>query len=47
MQVHHDTAEEKGEIFSKMYDLRKNEMLEHGFDLAKINEIFNKYYLKK
>ena len=47
MQVHHATPEEKGEIFSKMYNLRKDEMLEHGFDLAKINEIFNKYYLKK
>ena len=34
----------QGEIFSKMYELRKDEMLEHGFDLAKINEIFNKYY---
>ena len=30
-----------------MYNLRKDEMLEHGFDLSKINEIFNKYYLKK
>lgn len=25
----------------------KKDMMEHGFDLAKINEIFNKYYLNK
>lgn len=30
-----------------MYEKRKQEMMEHGFDLAKINEIFNKYYLNK
>lgn len=47
MQVHYATPEEKDEIFAKMYELRKKEMLEHGFDLAKINEIFNKYYLRK
>ena len=46
-QVHHAVASEREEIFSKMYELRKDEMLEHGFDLAKINEIFNEYYLKK
>jgi hypothetical protein len=47
MQVHHATTTEKGEIFSKMYNIRKEEMLEHGFDLASINKIFNKYYLNK
>lgn len=47
MQVHYATAEEKGQIFAEMYEKRKKEMLEHGFDLAKMNEIFNKYYLKK
>lgn len=47
MQVHYATPEEKGQIFAKMYEKRKNEMLEHGFDLAKINGIFNKYYLNK
>ena len=47
MQVHYATKEEKGQIFSKMYDIRKKEMLDHGFDIAKINEIFNKYYLNK
>lgn len=43
-EVHYANLKEKGEIFSKMYELRKNEMLEHGFDLKEINEIFNKYY---
>ena len=47
MQVHYATIKEKGEIFAKMYDKRKQEMLEHGFDFAKINEVFNKYYLNK
>ena len=47
MQVHYATKEEKGQIFAKMYNIRKQEMLEHGFDLAKINEIFNKYYLNQ
>ncbi len=47
MQVHHAKAEEKGEIFSIMYNIRKDEMLEHGFDLAKINQVFKKYYLNK
>lgn len=46
-QVHYATKEEKGEIFSKMYETRKKEMIEHGFDLATINDIFNKYYLNK
>lgn len=47
MQVHHATIQEKGEIFSKMYNARKDEMLKYGFDLSKINDIFNKYYLNK
>ncbi len=47
MQVHHAVPKEKGEIFREMYNLRKDEMLEHGFDLRAINEIFNKYYLNK
>lgn len=47
MQVHYATKEEKGQIFAKMYNIRKQEMLEHGFDLAKINEIFKKYYLNQ
>ena len=34
-------------MFSKMYNIRKEEMLKHGFDLTKINQIFNKYYLNK
>jgi hypothetical protein len=45
MQVHHANKEEKKEIFLKMYNIRKEEMIEHGFDLAKIGEIFDKYYL--
>lgn len=47
MQVHYATSEEKGQIFAKMYEKRKTEMLEYGFDLAKINDVFNKYYLNK
>ncbi len=47
MQVHHANREEKCAIFLKMYNIRKDEMVEHGFDLAGINEIFNKYYLNK
>ncbi len=47
MQVHHATPQEKGDIFKKMYDIRKVEMVEHGFDLMKINSIFNKYYLNR
>lgn len=43
-EVHYANLKEKGEIFSKMYELRKDEMLEHGFGLKEINEIFNKYY---
>lgn len=46
-QVHYATPEEKGKIFKLMYDVRKEEIAKHGFDLAKINEIFNKYYLNK
>lgn len=46
-QVHYATLEEKKRIFFMMYEKRKLEMLERGFDLTKINEIFNKYYLKK
>lgn len=47
MQVHHAAPVEKSEIFSKMYNLRKDEMLNHGFGLTEINEVFNKYYLNK
>lgn len=43
-QIHYANNKDKGIIFSKMYEIRKEEMLKHGFDLAKINEIFNKYY---
>lgn len=43
-KVHYANTKEKGEIFSKMYELRKNEMQKHGFDLNEINEVFNKYY---
>lgn len=43
-QIHYANNKEKGEIFSKMYEIRKEEMLKYGFDLAKINEVFNKYY---
>ena len=46
-QVHYACEEEKREIFMKMYEIRKDEMLEHGFDIARINQIFNKYYLNK
>ena len=46
-KVHYANTKEKGEIFSKMYELRKNEMQKHGFDLNKINEVFNKYYKQK
>jgi predicted HNH restriction endonuclease len=41
MQVHYATPEEKGQIFAKMYEKRKQEMMEHGFDLAKINEVYD------
>lgn len=47
MQVHYATTEEKGQIFAEMYEKRKKEMVEHGFDLAKINEVFSHYYMKK
>jgi hypothetical protein len=47
MQVHHAIPQEKWYIFKKMYDIRKVEMVEHGFDLMKINSIFNKYYLNR
>lgn len=30
--------------FINMYKLREKEMFEHGFDLIKIKEVFNKYY---
>lgn len=39
--------EEKEKIFIKMYEKRKEKMVERGFDLEKIKEIFNKYYLNK
>ena len=35
-QVHYATNEEKCAIFGKMYNKRKQEMLEHGFDLRRI-----------
>ena len=44
MQVHHAEKKERVQIFQKMYKTREKEMLEHGFDLAKINKIFYKYY---
>lgn len=47
MQVHYATTEEKREIFTKMYNIRKEEMFEHGFNPEQINAIFNKYYLSK
>ena len=34
----------KEKIFINMYKLREKEMLEHGFDLIKIKEVFNKCY---
>ena len=37
--------EEKRDIFYKMYNLRKDEMIEHGFDESKIEEIFKKYQI--
>jgi 5-methylcytosine-specific restriction endonuclease McrA len=43
-QIHYANNKEKGEIFYKMYKVRENGMLEKGFTLAAINEIFNKYY---
>ena len=47
MQVHHAKLDEKSDIFYKMYNLRKDEMEQHGFDKEKIDEIFEKYYLNK
>lgn len=46
-QVHYANEEEKSQIFLKMYNTRKEEMIKHGFDLSIINEILKKYYLKK
>lgn len=46
-QVHYAKIEEKEKIFIKMYEKRKEKMVERGFDLEKIKEIFNKYYLNK
>ena len=43
-KVHYALLEEKEKIFINMYKLREKEMLEHGFDLIKIKEVFNKYY---
>lgn len=43
-KVHYATEEEKKKIFIVMYEKRKQEMIEHGFDLEKISGIFEKYY---
>lgn len=43
-QIHYASEEEKREIFNKMYDVRKYELIKKGFDITKMNEIFNKYY---
>ena len=44
MKVHHALKNERLEIFLTMYNMRKQEMIEHGFDIDKITEVFNKYY---
>ena len=46
-QVHYGDNEAKAKVFKLMYYKRQDEMLKHGFGLAEINEIFNKYYLNK
>lgn len=46
-KVHHAVSTEKREIFLKLYELRKEEMMKHGFDEEEIQKILNKYYLKK
>jgi len=45
-KVHYATLEEKKEIFYKMYSIRKDDMIAHGFDLDKIDYVFDKYYKK-
>ncbi len=47
MEVHHAFKDERRKIFKKMYNLRKEEMIKHGFDEVKIEEVFKKYYLNK
>lgn len=46
-QVHYACKKQREEIFLKMYNVRKEEMLKHDFDLQKVHDIFNKYYLNK
>ena len=43
-KVHYAMKKERYEIFIKMYKTREKEMIEKGFDLDKIENIFNKYY---
>ena len=43
-QVHHANLEEKRDIFYRMYEIRKKEMLEHGFDEEIIDAVFNRFY---
>jgi Predicted restriction endonuclease len=43
-QIHYANNKDKAKIFNKIYGARKEQMLNLGFDLAKINEIFVKYY---
>lgn len=43
-QVHHANLEEKRDIFYRMYEIRKKEMLEHGFDKETIDAVFNRFY---
>lgn len=43
-QVHHANMEEKQDIFYRMYEIRKKEMLEHGFDKETIDAVFNRFY---
>ena len=45
-QAHYASLKEKSEIFLKMYELRKKEMMENGFDLSELNNIFQNYYKK-
>lgn len=44
-QVHYGDNVAKAKVFKAMYEKRKDEMIKYGFDLSKINEVFNKYYL--
>lgn len=44
-KVHYANEKEKRELFAKIYKIRENEMLNKGFNIEQLEEIFNKYYM--